>query len=196
MSKSIYITFTGMLFVVVTANAAEQLVTKVVPDAERNQTLVILSDGLNVVVPLVRIEPIAVLKTPSGKPRLLLSGATCTECDMNQSIYLLPLDLKTGEPPRYSYPGTLKAYDTGELVEKSRMFFGQCLSEANAVVWFGEYLGEDNKWHKSDSILWVKDSEAVLSNLSSSEGNLNTVLLRIKRGVCTELPGVDGNTEP
>ena len=185
-----------MLVVAVTANAAEQRITKVMPDTERNQTLITLSDGLKVVVPLVRVEPIAVLKTSSGKPRLLLSGATCTECDMNQSIYLLPLDVKAVEPPRYSYPGTLKAYDTGELVEKTRMFFGQCLSETNAVVWFSEYLGEDNKWHKSDSVLWAKDSGTEFSKLSPSEGNLNTVLPRIKRGICKELPGTDGYTEP
>lgn len=190
------IAIAGLLVISVRSNAAELRITKVVPAHEHNGTLVTLSDGTNAVVPLVRVEAIAVLKTPSGKLRLLLSGATCTECDMNQSIYLLPLNPKAEEPPRYAYPGTLKTYDTGELVEKSRMFYGQCLSGTDAVVWFGEYLGEDNKWHKNNSVLWVKDSGMEFSELAPSAGNLKSVLQRIKQGTCKELPGIDGYTEP
>ena len=162
-------------------------------------TKLFLSDGTNMIVPLVRVKGIKVLKAPDGTPYVLLSGATCTECDMNDSIYLVPRGVKGSgnDLPRYSYPGTLKTYDADELVEKSRMFYGHCFSkEKNVVVWFSEYLGTDRKWHKINSLLRLENEGPVFSELSEPGGNIKNVLKRAKSGACKELRGIDGHTEP
>ncbi len=171
-------------------------IVQLTPVAAAIQTHVILSDGTDVLVPLVRVEPVAVLRTQSGKPQLLLSGATCTECDMNQSVYLVPINGKTKGLPRYSYPGTFKTYDTQELVEKTQMFFGRCLSTSDdVVVWFSEYFGDDRKWHKSYSVLRAKDEGPVFSELPLSKGSRDAVVGRTNSGLCKELPGTDGYME-
>ncbi len=196
MNRAMGIALAALLVAAGAVGAAELRITKIAPDGNLIQSQVTLSDGTTVLVPLVRVKPIAVLRAPSGKPQLLLSGATCTECDMNQSIYLVQFDFKGRDLPRYSYPGTLKTYDTQELVQKARMFYGQCFSTADVVVWFLEYLGDDQKWHTSNSALRAKDEGAIFSKLSPLEGSLDAVVQRTKAGLCKELPGTHGHTEP
>lgn len=178
------------------ANVAEIQVTKIVSAPDTHKSLISFSNGTVVSYSLERIKPIAVLRTPSGSPRILLSGADCTECDMNESIYLLPLENKSGILPRNSYPGSLKAYDTGELVAKHRMFYGHCLSNDDSVVWSSDYVGEDNKWHHQDSVIHVKDTGTDLAILLPSEGTVKSILQHVASGECKELKGIDGTTEP
>ena len=182
-----------------TANAAdsqELQVTKITAIPNSGKSQLSFSNGDVVSYSLERIKPIAVLRTPSGSPRILLSGADCTECDMNESIYLLPLKNQTGILPRSAYPGNLKAYDTGELVEKHRMFYGRCLSNEDSVVWSSDFVGDDNKWHHQNSVIRVKDGGSELADLLPSEGTLKSVLKRVANGECKELKGIDGTTEP
>jgi len=183
----------------VTVNAAdiqELQVTKITSAPDTHKSQLFISNGVVISVPLERIKPIAVLRTSSGSPRLLLSGADCTECDMNESIYLLPLENKTGILERSAYPGNMKAYDTGELVEKHRMFYGRCLSNEDSLVWSSDFVGEDNKWHHQNSVIHVRDSGADFGELPSSEGTIKSILKRVANGECKELKGIDGTTEP
>ncbi len=182
-----------------TANAAdsrELKITKITSTPNSGKSQLSFSNGVVVSYSLERIKPIAVLRTPSGSPRILLSGADCTECDMNESIYLLPLENQTGILPRSAYPGNLKAYDTGELVEKHRMFYGSCLSNEDSVVWFSDFVGDDNKWHHQNSVIHVKDSGSDLVDLLPSEGTFKSILEHVANGECKELKGIDGTTEP
>lgn len=186
----------GVNATVCAANSQELKVAKITSAQHSGESQLSFSNGVVVSYSLVRIKPITVLRTPSGSPMLLLSGADCTECDMNDSIYLLPLENRKGILPRNSYPGSLKAYDTGELVEKHRMFYGHCLSNDDSVVWSSDYVGEDNKWHHQDSVIHVKDAGADLADLLHSEGTVKTILKRVSTGECKELKGINGTTEP
>lgn len=186
----------GINATVCAADLQELQVTKITSIPNSGKSQLSFSNGVVVSYSLERIKPIAVLRTPSGSPRILLSGADCTECDMNESIYLLPLENQTGILPRSAYPGKLKAYDTGELVEKHRMFYGRCLSNEDSVIWSSDFVGEDNKWHHQNSVIHVKDSGADLAELLPSEGTIKSILERVANGGCKELKGIDGTTEP
>ena len=178
------------------ADSQELQVTKITSIPNSGKSQLSFSNGVVVSYSLERIKPIAVLRTPSGSPRILLSGADCTECDMNESIYLLSLENKTGILERSAYPGNIKAYDTGELVEKHRMFYGRCLSNEDSVVWSSDFVGDDNKWHHQSSVIHVRDSGADLAELPPSEGTIKSILKRVANGDCKELKGIDGTTEP
>lgn len=164
------------------------------PDSHKS--LIKLSDGTSFSVPLERLKPIAILRTPSNEPRFLMSGADCTECDMNISIYVLkPMD-QSGLLPRSEYPGKLKDYETGKLVQKTRMFYGQCLTENDSVVWSMDYVGEDSKWHHQDSTMLMENDKLEVKELPKSRFKLKSVLEKVSSGVCKELNGIDGMTEP
>lgn len=174
-------------------------ITTVTEKEDKRLTLVILSDGTKFEVPLVRVMVIAVLRTPAGAPYLLLSAATCRECDMNQSIYIVPQKISVSRDylPRNSYPGVFETYDTGELAREIRMFYGRCLPEAiDVVVWYGKYLDENNRWNAVKYVIRLTDDGPIEFNLADSKRMLKNVLARVDSEVCYELAGVHGTTEP
>jgi hypothetical protein len=99
---------------------------------------------------------------------------------------------------RYSYPGRLYDYmNPQSLVERTRTFYGRCLGESHdVVVWFTDYVGDDSKWHSSYSVARLSHAGEKLSKLTPQEATLSSVLSAAKKGACTELPGIDGSTEP
>lgn len=183
----------------VTTYAETARITTVTKKEDKMLTLVMLSDGTKFEVPLVRVKGIAVFRTPGGAPYLLLSAATCSECDMNQSIYIVPQKITVSGHylPRNSYPGEFKTYDTGKLVRKIRMFYGRCLPEAmDVVIWYDKYLDKDNQWNVLEYVSRLTNDGPILSDLTGSNGMLKNVLARVDNEECYELPGVHGTTEP
>lgn len=171
-------------------------VSKISSAPDTHRSVVQLSNGTSFSVPLERLKLIAVLRTPAGAPRFLMSGADCTECDMNTSIYILkPVD-QSGMMPRSVYPGKLKDYETGKLVQKTRMFYGKCLSKDDSVVWSMDYVGEDDKWHHQDSVTLMADENLEVNELSAGSFSLKSIIDKVSLGACKELPGIDGMTEP
>lgn len=166
---------------------------------EHEKVTVHFSNGRAFEIPLHRAEPIAVLAGSDGTPFLLASGADCTGCDENNTLRFFVLgdkDIK-GSGKRHTYPGSLTDYMSPQLMEKTRTFYGRCLSDSSdVVVWFQEYLGRDGKWHKLNSVARVTRDGDTLSKLTAKEARLSSVVARSKQGVCTELPGVDGTVEP
>ena len=177
------------------ASSEELKVTRIQSAPNSHESQITISNGQVISVPLVRIKPIAFLKTSSGEPRLLLSGADCTECDMNDSIYLIALKDQPGNLARSVYPGNLKAYETGKLVEKHRMFYGHCLFDKESVAWLSRYMGEDYKWHVQNSVIYVGEGndEPVLLELKNAS---EIIAKRVSSHECVELKGIDGFTEP
>ena len=171
-------------------------VSRISSTPDSHKSLIQLSNGASFSVPLERLKLIAILRTPTGVPRLLMSGADCTECDMNTSIYVLkPID-QSGMMPRSEYPGKLKNYETGKLVQKTRMFYGKCLSSNDSLVWSIDYVGEDNKWHHQDSAMHITDEKLEIKELSATSFNFKSVINQLNSGDCKELSGIDGMTEP
>lgn len=183
----------------VTTYAETAKITTITEKKNTRATLVMLSDGTMFEVPLIRVKGIAVLRTPDGVPYLLLSAATCRECDMNQSIYVVPQKTTIiGDYfPRNSYPGEFKTYDTGKLARKIRMFYGRCLPEVmDVVVWYGKYLDENNQWNVVEYVVRLTKDGPIESDLTGSNRILKNVLARVDSEECYELPGIHGTTEP
>lgn len=102
------------------------------------------TNGRSYRLPLYRAEPIAVLAGEDGTPVLMVAGTDCIECDENKTLRFYVLggrELKRSNKG-YSYPGSLKAYDTGKLVSRTRTLYGKCLNDrSDVVVWFEQYKG-------------------------------------------------------
>lgn len=171
-----------------------------IPGEDVDRTAVLFGNGKRLVIPLVNAKAISVLKGADETYFLFASGTDCWHCDENISLRFYKLD---GQPlteakKRYSYPGRLYDYlDPKSLQQKTRAFFGSCLNDSNdVVIWFVKYLGEDSKWHTSNEVARLSKSGDELAELNPKDASLASVLSVVKRGVCKELPGVDGTTEP
>ena len=63
--------------------------------------------------------------------------------------YIQAVDKSEYYRKRFGYPGKIKSYLNGELIDITRMFYGHCLKiGGQTVIFYSEYLGSDNKWHK------------------------------------------------
>jgi hypothetical protein len=167
--------------------------------AEYERVTVHFSNGRAYEIPLYRAEPIAVLHGSDGTPFLLASGADCTECDENKTLRFFVLGEKDmrGSGRRHTYPGSLTDYMSPRRMEKTRTFYGRCLNEpSDVVVWFQEYIGEDDKWHKASSVARMARDGDTLAKLTEKQANLSSVVARVKGGACTEISGIDGTIEP
>jgi hypothetical protein len=148
-------------------------------------------------IPLRRAVPIAVLYADDGTPFLMAEGADCEDCDENITLRFFALGhatlVSTGK--RYSYPGSLADYESSQLVSKTRTFYGQCLSRnADSVVWFEDYLGEDRRWHSSTTALKLSVNGESLA--TDHAAKLSALEKLGASGACKELPGRDGTIEP
>lgn len=150
-------------------------------------------------IPLYRAEPVGVLKGEDGANVLLVAGADCVMCDEKASLRFFVLggpELRRAEQ-RYSYPGSLKDYESGRLVSRTRTLYGKCLSDKNdVVVWFEEYLGDDSKWHRGTALGRITKAGGSYVEVTDKEVPPTVVADRKKQGICKEMPGVEGTTDP
>lgn len=160
-----------------------------------------LPDGSKFGTSLYDLKVIGKLKTEKKTPYYILSGVGCYGCDANTSIYIhSPSDgpmKNEGEQPRFSYPGQETDSQSGQLVSKTRMFFGDCLStHPNAVVWFYRTVGDDKKWHDGVSVAEVKEDRLVTTEIKGALPTPKDTRVAIRTGTCQELPGIAAYTEP
>ncbi|WGL18086.1 hypothetical protein PVT68_07270 [Microbulbifer bruguierae] len=101
---------------------------------------------------------------------------------------VVDLDL-SGE--RFTYPGQYRDYLTRELVEKTRMFYGNCHENSPALLWLSEYR-TDKGWAKEEYLLVFRD-EGVEHRYNPSR---QPSIYATKNANCKELPGVSMTTEP
>lgn len=163
--------------------------------------IVTLSDGSKFQTTLYDLKVIGKLRTKQKLPYYILSGVKCNNCDASTSIYIhSPSDgpmKNEGEQTRFSYPGSKTDYQTGQIVSEARMVFGDCLSaHSNAVVWFNRTLGDDKKWHDGVSIVEVKEDRLITTDAQGELPTLKDTEVSIRTGLCHELPGKAGYTEP
>lgn len=164
-----------------------------------DRAAVLLSDGRRLKLPLFRAKPLAVLTAVDGSNFLLAEGARCTMCDEPTTLGFFPIGpgelVSSGE--RYPYPGRLREFMTNKLVRKTRFFYGRCVSEPGDVaIWYEEYVGEDSKWRKVNSIVTFSKKGESLTKMEPSDSSLASILRNVRENLCKELAGVDGSTEP
>lgn len=92
---------------------------------------------------------------------------------------------------RFTYPGKYRDYETKKLVEKTRMFYGNCYEDSPAVLWLSEYLTEKG---------WVKTEYLIVFREGGVEHRYNEdrqpSIYYIENDACREVPGIAATTEP
>ena len=168
----------------------------VTPASDGKSTQLTSTAG-TLVVPLLEVRALAVLKSPSGVPSILLSGRSCVECDENRSLYLVPLAYREGKLLRYDYPGKLIDRNSGKITQGVRGFSGECAGAAkDAVVLLLSFKGADGHWHRTNSVLYPSDVPGRMENPLELKTTQAAVARRVKAGACHELPGLDQRSEP
>lgn len=160
-----------------------------------------LPNGQHVETDLVEVRLVAELTSGSNVPYILVAGRDCIQCDENTSLYIGELDhgrLAHGlSDKRNLYPGTLSDYESGEIVEKTRVFFGHCISPTNdQVIWFEEYLTDKGNWAKGEFLTTLDRNGLHNKLIANEQPDLQRVLSAARSRTCHEIPGIAGTTEP
>lgn len=92
---------------------------------------------------------------------------------------------------RFTYPGQYRDYLTKKLVEKTRMFYGNCHESSPALLWLTEYR-TDKGWVKEEYLLVFRD-EGVEHRYNEAQ---QPSIYYIDNEGCRELPGIETTTEP
>ncbi|MFC6634692.1 hypothetical protein [Microbulbifer taiwanensis] len=131
----------------------------------------------------------------------IVAGRSCVDCDENTAIYIHKIarpgngvNGEAGDPgsaDRYTYPGRYLDYESKELVEKTRMFYGRCYEDQPALLWLSEYRDRGG---------WIKSEYLVLLGEDGLEHRYNEdrqpSIFYIENSLCVELPGITAETEP
>jgi hypothetical protein len=169
----------------------------VTPAADGQTTQLTSAAGVSLSVPLSEVQALAVLKSPNGVESVLLSGRSCTECDENRSLYLVPMAYRTGTLLRYDYPGKLSARDSGKTVQRVRAFYGACTGGGkDSLVLLMSFLGADGHWHRTNSVLYPAEIPGRVNNPLELKTTVAAIEQRVKTGACHELPSLDQRSEP
>lgn len=157
----------------------------------------ILDNGEKIKTPLYNLKYIGQLESKTRHPYFILSGRECDDCDANISIYIWcpdqgPMD-NNELKKHYSYPGKERDLETNELIYVSRMYYGNCSSFGNSVIWIQKILNDNNKW--VNNIFIVKIAGTVLQEITISKSDqMSKISSEVKN--CKELTGTDYFSEP
>jgi hypothetical protein len=133
----------------------------------------------------------------SGHHFLIYTGRTCTECDMHTSIYISDASESNLASKRYTLPGKIYSYEDNFLLQESRMFYGECLKIGEpTVVWYSNYLGVDNKWHKEAYDVDFNEGKVLKNKSNISYENIFVTEALVKDSKCHELAGTRQTSEP
>ena len=162
---------------------------------------IIFTDKSSFSTTLYGLRYVGQLKAKNKLPFLVLAGRGCDECDANTSIYIhSPSDgpMKSEDSQtRYSYPGRYKDNETDKLVEKTRCFIGKCIpGQREGVAWYMQWLDEKSKWQSGFYIAEIASDVVKAKYLTQPEAKLKETLSLVKQGICREIKGVTGYTEP
>ncbi|MFV8783847.1 hypothetical protein ACNKU7_15625 [Microbulbifer sp. SA54] len=139
-------------------------------------------------------DALGLLDSPSGEsvgddPVSDSGSSRLAEEDRPQAEAGVIADDLDGE--RFTYPGKYRDYETSKLVEKTRMFYGNCYENSPAVLWLSEYLTEKG---------WVKTEYLIVFREGGVEHRYNEdrqpSIYYIENAACHEVPGIAATTEP
>ncbi len=128
----------------------------------------------------------------------IVAGRSCVDCDENTAIYIHRLtgngEGDEGNGHRvdcYTYPGRYLDYQSKDLVEKTRMFYGRCYENQPSLLWLSEYR-ENGGWIKSEYLI-VFGEDGLEHRYNE---NRQPSIFYIDNSDCVELPGITAETEP
>lgn len=121
---------------------------------------------------------------------IIFSGRTCSHCDMNISIYIKAVAAEEYSIKRYSYPGKLKSYLNGELINDTRMFYGECLKQGEqTVIFYSHYRVTDGKWREGVYDVDFQANETVKNTDEIPYEKIKETETLKKLGKCFEVYG-------
>lgn len=169
-----------------------------VPFLMPTNTEIEFNGGHTVKTDIIEFKLMSFIKSKSGTKYIIYTGRTCTECDMRTSIYINAVSASHyNSKTRYGYPGKIKYYLDGSLIEESRMFYGECTKKDDpTIIWYTRYLGDDNKWHKTVYDIDFKGMETIKNLNNISYKTLSKTEELVKAGKCIEVDGREGFSEP
>ena len=154
-------------------------------------------NGTVVKTGVIEFEFVDFIKSATGNQFIIYTGRTCSQCDMNTSVYLNSVADPEYGLSRYSLPGEVYYYEDNSLLETSRMFYGECLKkEEPTVIWFQKYLGTDDKWHQAVFDLDFNETKAVQNSDQILYRDLAKTEALVAEGLCREVPGIERTSEP
>ena len=132
------------------------------------------------------------------KEWLIFSAKSCSECDDDLRIYILPVD--TSAIPKdidsFSYPGKVYSYEDENLVFESRVFYGNCLDkEVFSIVWIQKELNED-EWSFYQYELLFENGEITDSQLAIDSIAFNASDKYLQFSSCKELTPINQTASP
>lgn len=150
---------------------------------------------------LAEAKLIAELKSDSGRSFALIAGRDCVDCDENTSLYIADLSdqgsLASLSKNRNLYPGVYRDYESGEVVQKVRTFYGKCLAtKSDSIVWFVDFSSDKNQWVNAEDAVNLQAGLLAHKMSKTDQPDLSKVLGAAHMGQCHEIPGVDVTTEP
>lgn len=155
------------------------------------------TNGRVVKTNVIEFEFIDFIQSAEGNQFIIYAGRTCSQCDINTSLYINLVSDQEYGLSRYTLPGEVYYYEDNSLLETSRLFYGECLQkeEPNAI-WFQKYLGDDNKWHQAVYNVDFDGAKVIQNPAQIPYSDLEKTEALVAEGLCREVPGKKRTSEP
>ena len=163
---------------------------------------IVFYNGTEFYTDLFELEYIGSMGGGDSKRFLILSGRACEECDANETIYLLsPEDGAVEDAsmlPRFIYPGQEKSYEDGQVLNKSRFFFGEVLPETEGAIWYQQTMDIDKNEYVDNALLVTVQADTLDYQVLTGQQmpGLPATLQLVEQGKAVELPGKEYFNEP
>ena len=160
---------------------------------------VTFSDGFVFETTIYELKLIGTIKSDDKYPFIIMSGRSCFECCMNTSIYIhLPKDGRMdgqAEKDVFFYPGELIYYEDGELIRKSRAFYGEILPGITGVIWYLNDKQNNNIWKENVFLFEIIGNNTIARYLNELP-KIETTLKLVSENKATEIKGMRLTSEP
>lgn len=137
------------------------------------------------------VKYIGILPAPEGGASyLLLSGLPCAGCEDRRNLHLIQGYDKVHAT--FVHPGKVTDRKTRALLYDGRAFFGECLKNGENVYIAFQAEKVDRRRYLQHSVFVAtvgKDRIYEKLHTARSRPNQRHVLARVKRKLCTEIPG-------
>ncbi len=164
-------------------------------------TILYFSNGESLATDLVAVRQLGALPAQRKAPFLVLRAVGCTNCDMNESIYIHSASDGALVAPRserrFSAPGDLLDAETDSVIERNRFFIGHCsLNLGPLGVWFYRLRTDNGPWQDTVFVARVVDDSLHSEFASVRSIPLEQAISSVRAGRCSEVPGERRRAEP
>ena len=125
----------------------------------------------------------------------VFSGRDCIECDAEPTLYLISTK-QNSNPCEYPYPGTEKYYMTGEIIYKSRAFWGEILNNVYGIVIYQIFYDNKIETERNCYLVSIENGKVNETKFNDYNAKLKQTQTLQKKGLCKEIQGKEYTTSP